>query len=159
MSLYLVFILIKVLGIHSKDLPLVLCALLLFSYGKGPNKMGCKKKQGKCTRHTKAKRKRKYELPVAKHIPKPNPTTNPTKQRLVFLIKLQKHVNKALIFGQLTSITPPIKSIVFSFPITHNKKKKKTHSAAFWSNLLLSKPATIIWSSKSMCLYPWKLFE
>ena len=34
MSLYLVFILIKELGIHSKDLPLVPCALLLFSYGK-----------------------------------------------------------------------------------------------------------------------------
>ena len=92
---------------------------------RGPNKMGCKQKQGKCTRHTKAKRKTKYELPVAKHKPKPKPnlTTNPRKQRLVFLIELQKHVNKALILGQSTSITPPIKSYVFSFPITQNKKK------------------------------------
>ena len=106
---------------------------------KEPNKMGCKQKQGKCTRHTKGKIKKKYDLPVAKHIPKPNPTTKPIKQRLVFLIELQKHVNKALILGQSTSITPPIKRSVFFFPITHKKIKiKLTIMQPFWSNLLLS---------------------
>ena len=92
---------------------------------KGLIKWVANKNKGSVQDTPKAKEKKKYDLLVAKHIPKPNPTTKPIKQRLVFLIELQKHVNKALILGQSTSITSPIKSPIFFFPITHKKIKIK----------------------------------